>query len=232
MDILIKFCYNQNKEHNIMNIIYKTFRKVRRKISSKKRNYVSKYNLENDFSIISCNCLGGLMYHDLKMQFLSPTINLFIETPDFIKFCLNLNEYIRLELVEDKTFSKYPIGVLGDIKIHFLHYENFYSARTNWNKRKERINFDKIFVIISDRDNFNEDLLAKIDEIKYPKVLFAHKKYNDYTVFIEKDKNKKMVGDLTDYINFNGVRKYEYYFDFEKWFTGKYKSSECMIQHK
>lgn len=211
--------------------MHKIYRRIRKYISDKRRKFLNIYELRNNFSIISCNCLGGLIYHDLNMQFLSPTINLFINTPDFVKFCNNIEYYIACELVEHKDDRDYPIGMLDDIQIDFLHYKDFNEAKTCWNKRKKRINYNNIFVIISDRDNYSDDLLSEIDKIKYPKVLFSHKKIaRDYCVYVRKDKNKKMVGPLMDYIDFKGHKKYEYYFDICKWLTGKYSVNECVLR--
>ena len=207
---------------------YKVVNKLRNLIATKKRKVEIEEELANDFSIISCNCIGGMVYHDLKMKFLSPTINLYIDTPDFIKMCLNLKDYMEKELV-DANNKDYPIGILGDIKIHVLHYKSFKEAKESWDKRKERINYEKIFVIISDRDNFSENLLDSIDKIPYKKVLYSHKKIEkDYVVYVEKDKKFNTVRTLTDFINFKGIRKYEYYFDIYKWLSGKYTVKECL----
>ncbi|MBR1581521.1 MAG: DUF1919 domain-containing protein [Bacilli bacterium] len=211
---------------------YKVVNKLRNLIATKKRKVEIEEELVNDFSIISCNCIGGMVYHDLKMKFLSPTINLYIDTPDFIKMCLNLKDYMEKELV-DANNKDYPIGILGDIKIHFLHYKSFKEAKESWDKRKERINYEKIFVIISDRDNFSENLLDSIDKIPYKKVLYSHKKIEkDYVVYVEKDKKFNTVRTLTDFINFKGIRKYEYYFDIYKWLSGKYTVKECLKNKK
>ena len=56
-------------------MIVKVYGKLKSIISSKKRTVKRNYPLTNDFSIISCNCVGGLLYHDFDMKFLSPTIN-------------------------------------------------------------------------------------------------------------------------------------------------------------
>lgn len=209
-------------------ILNKIFYKFKSIISSKRRNIEQKYIHSNQYSIISCNCIGGLIYHDYKQQFLSPTINLFIESPDFIKLCKNLKDYMDYELFEFKSNQDYPIGVLNDIKIHFLHYRNFNEAKKKWNARKLRINWDNIFVIMSDRDNFSPELINDFLELPYKKVLFSHKDYScDEIVFVERDKNKNEVDDLTKYFNFSGTKTYEYYFDFDKWLTGKYSTGEC-----
>ena len=37
-----------------------------------------------DFTILSCNCAAGILYHRYNHPFLSPTINLWIEQNDFL----------------------------------------------------------------------------------------------------------------------------------------------------
>ena len=58
--------------------------------------YRNKY-INHDVSIISMNCTGGILYHDLGLKFLSPTINLFFRAEDFIKFCENLDYYLSID---------------------------------------------------------------------------------------------------------------------------------------
>ena len=212
------------------------FDKIKNRIFTlfgKRREIGSGEKPEEGFTIISCNCIAGITYHNLNMEFLTPTINLYIEMPDFLNMCLNLEEYMHRELLEaDDSMTKgHPVGVLGgDVRIHFLHYNSFDEAFAAWERRKQRINYDKIFVIITDRDGFEDHMLEQLDLISYPKVFFSHKKpQNDYTVFIKCDRRKKTVGDLTRFVNLRKVRKYEYYFDMNKWLTGKYSIDECLI---
>lgn len=48
-----------------------------------------------DFSIIAPNCIGGVIYHRLGMQFLSPTINLCIpDKKQYVRFAANLRHYL------------------------------------------------------------------------------------------------------------------------------------------
>lgn len=209
-------------------ILNKIFYKFKSIIASKKRKVECKYVHSESYSIISCNCIGGLLYHDFNQKFLSPTINLFIESPDFIKLCKNLKDYMNYELIELNSTQNYPIGVLKDIKIHFLHYKTFDEAKEKWNTRKERINWNNIFVIMSDRDHFHPDLINEFLELPYKKVLFSHKEYNqDEIVFVRRDAKKDEVDDLTKYFNFSGIKTYEYYFNFDKWLTGEYSTGEC-----
>lgn len=47
-----------------------------------------------DFSLISNNCIAGIIYHDLGLPFRTPTINLFFENDDFFRFADNLEYYL------------------------------------------------------------------------------------------------------------------------------------------
>lgn len=97
---------------------------VKRKIKNlinkiKRRNIIKSYKKQlnnKDFTLISSNCNGSFIMHDLGVKFNSPTINLFILPKDFNKFIKNLDEYLNYELLEDRDDNiKYPIGKLNDI---------------------------------------------------------------------------------------------------------------------
>ena len=87
----------------------------RKKINKQNRKKVLGSNIP---TIISCNCTGGVMYHDLGWQFMSPTINLYMNCADYVKFCENLDYYLSLKLspLPDEDRS-YPVALLDDIKI-------------------------------------------------------------------------------------------------------------------
>lgn len=131
----------------------------------------SKLNL-SDVSLISMNCIGGIVYIDCKSQFLSPTAGLFMLPGDFIKFVNNLDEYLTKTPVVFMG-SQYPIGILGDIKIYFMHYASPEEAVEKWERRKLRVNKDKIIVIMVERNGFRDNHFEAFKQIKYPKVLFT-----------------------------------------------------------
>ena len=54
--------------------------------------------VNKDFTIIASNCTAGILYHELGLKFLSPTINLYMEGDDFVKFCTNINYYLNVEM--------------------------------------------------------------------------------------------------------------------------------------
>lgn len=109
----------------------------------------------HDFTIISQNCVGGFIYHQLGLKFLTPTINLYFYPHDFIELVRHLRFYMNTELVEDKTTTKpFPVGILGDrghyIRIYFNHSKNFTEAKQKWLIRSQRINYQNIFIIGGD----------------------------------------------------------------------------------
>ena len=50
-------------------------------------------------SFFTPNCLGGLLFHDLGLQFRSPTVNLMLLQTDFAKFMLDMEAYLKKEFV-------------------------------------------------------------------------------------------------------------------------------------
>ena len=97
-------------------------------LENKLYNINKKKHLKNkDFTIISSNCVGGIIYHDLGLPFLTPTVNLSFDMNDFVKFVSNLKYYIDKDLIKLDTNKEYPIGVIEDIKINFIHYKTLLS---------------------------------------------------------------------------------------------------------
>lgn len=125
-----------------------------------------------DFSIISQNCIGGVFYHDMKIQFMSPTINLFFTCADFVKFVSNLDYYLQQNLIITWG-EEYPIGYLDDIIVYFQHYACCEDAKLKWEERKKRINKGKIIILCTDMEGFSDEVYEKWKEIPYPKILFS-----------------------------------------------------------
>lgn len=150
-----------------------------------------------DISIISMNCIGGIVYHDCHQEFLSPTINLFFLPSDFIKFVSNLEYYLSLT-PNIKMGDDYPIGQIDDIKIFFMHYTSCEDALEKWEKRKKRVNYDKIFIIMVERDGFSKEDFENFKKLKYPKILFTKtKEYDcDSSFYMSKYKNLDQLPDI------------------------------------
>lgn len=193
-------------------------------IISKFKSSIKTKKLKNkNFTIISHNCVGGVIYHDLNLRFNSPTIDLWFISKEFIKFCENLEHYLNCELkpIKQNQFD-YPLAKLDDITLYCMHYESFEEFKEKWERRVKRVNYDNLFFMMSERDGCNEEDIKHFDKLPYKnKVIFVHKvmphiksaHYIPGTETIEngqncvvplsnfKDKEKRYIDDF-DYIKF------------------------------
>lgn len=110
-------------------------------------------------TIFSPSCWGGITYNRLGLRFDSPLINMFEDHDDYIKFLRNPKFYFLKFYLEYKgrgydSYQKryYPIAQCGDIVLHFNHYKSFGEANMAWNRRKTRVNWDNLFVMMYDND--------------------------------------------------------------------------------
>lgn len=108
-----------------------------------------------NFSIICQNCIAGFIYHQLGLEFLTPTINLYFFPADFIDLVRNLKFYMNSQLLEDTDANEsFPVGILGNkdryIRIYFNHATKFSDAKIDWERRKKRINYNNLYVIAGD----------------------------------------------------------------------------------
>jgi len=203
-------------KEKIKEIYFRIFGKIR----AKKFNFT-------DFTIISNNCFGGIVYRNHHLPYLTPTAGLFIMPRDYIKFIYNLKHYLSITPIEIKidesTYSNYlkslnydgVIGKIDDVELMFLHYKDFDEAKTKWERRKKRINFDKIIYKFNDQNNCTIDELKKFEAFPAKnKILFTARKYdginsyvltqfkNDgYVVDDTKAKNINSVFNIYDYLN-------------------------------
>lgn len=100
-----------------MNKRIKNFvRKITIKLRHKKYHKIRVKN--EDVTILSNCCIGGTMYNDLGLKFLSPTVNLFFGHHGFIDFINHLDEYRDAELhdlIDEYASLPYPKIIFTDL---------------------------------------------------------------------------------------------------------------------
>lgn len=184
-----------------------------------------------NISLITSNCIGGIMYHDMGLQFCSPTINLFFHPDDFITFCECISNfkgegrYSCTQVYEDGI--SYPIGeftcvVNNENKVfrcHFMHYKTYEEALNKWKQRAERIELDKIFIIMTDTE-CTEEHLNKFQALTWKNKIFvtSNKQWKDKenVAYIGAYRNDKINRLLTSYQGVLGKR-YIDNFNYVKW---------------
>ncbi|TVX92636.1 DUF1919 domain-containing protein [Paenibacillus agilis] len=155
--------------HRVIQYICNTCMKRIRNIACnrKRRRLINKTP-----TIISNNCVGGIIYHDLGLPFNSPTINMYFEHDEFIKYVTYLEEYSKTELFKDTdTEENFPVGVLrnefGEVKLYFMHFASFEEAKEKWEERTKRIDLNNIFIIMDGVLHYTQNDLEQFDNIKY-----------------------------------------------------------------
>ena len=176
-------------------------------------------------TIIASNCIGTFIYYDMKLRFNSPTINLSFDMNDYLRFLENLHWYLEQPLVsyEDDRFD-YPCGMVGDVEIRFNHYKTFEEAAAKWNERKQRVDWDNLFIIGIDGDGCTYDSLRRFDALPYKnKVIFTHKPYPEFSSahYLPGFESLGCIGRATDFKDQYLIRRYMDHFDYVSFLNGK-----------
>lgn len=179
----------------------KSIKTIKYYFQNYKKKFWIKKNMEElkvkEISIISQNGIGGALYQDMKQFCFSPTINLFFEAQDFMKFVLNMKYYIELPM--KMHWENYPIGILDDITINFINYDTCFQAESMWNERKNKIKFDKIFILCTDQNGFDMETYKMWEKIRYPKLLFTvNPQYSEEALYYEEYSHMEVLPEIID----------------------------------
>lgn len=183
------------------------------------RNLWIRFNIKNPtFTIISNNCWGGNIYNILKIPYNTPTIGLFFFAEDYVEFCRNLKYYLNQELSfisrEESKYKEsikkdYPIGIIDNMEIHFLHYKNCEEAEQKWNRRKKRINWDNIILKFSQRDLCNRDCIQQFMDLDYKnKICFSYEKNIKDIIYVPELEDSSIVDETEITLKYFNIIKY------------------------
>lgn len=209
------------------------------------RNLLKRFNYKliylkkhKNFTIISNNCIAGFIYHDLNIEYTSPTVGLQFSQQDYVKFCKSFFEYINNEIIESSKkdmkedqveFEKlgggiidFPVGKLDDLTIYFQHYETFIDAIKKWNRRKKRTYKNNLFFVFLAYDTTPQTLLDDFNNIDHPnKIILTNSKRTD-----AKNEFPLFNGDKSWYDKINFKKRYYQKFDFLDWIYRESKKIE------
>lgn len=195
------------------------FRKIGSYRLNRKRKIWKKKLVNKNFSILCSTCIGGIIYHDLGLRFLSPTINMYISNPDFIKFACNLKYYMSQDLRFIKSEESFPVAMLDDIVLYFNHASSNEEAAENWKRRKERINYDNLYFIFYYREGMTLEQIREIEKATCKRVaLITYKPLElPYAVYMKGDGSTKQNFLEKDIF---GIMTIEKEWDFVSWLNG------------
>ena len=163
--------------------------KIYRRIPARQRRKKLK---ANDFTIISNNCWGGMVYECYDLRKDSPTVGLYFMADDYVRFLSKLHFYINQKLLfikpeqsnyynlfkNDKDWLSYPKARLDDVEIVFMHYNSEKEARESWERRCKRIHWDNLLVKFNDQNGCRyENVKAFLDLPFDNKLFFTCKKW-------------------------------------------------------
>ena len=175
-------------------------------------------------TVFASNCNGGVMTHDLGLQFKSPTVNLFIRPKEYVKFLANLHHYLYEASFVAGGGADYPVGILDDIRVDFVHYQSFDEAVEKWNSRLDRIDLDNAFYIMTERDGCTHDDLVAFDELPYEnKVVFVSRPMPEISCSFYDPSFPVVNGELdvlSNYVSKLSGRRYLDAFDYVSFFNG------------
>lgn len=205
-------------------------RELLKKIRDSARDYIinrkNREKLQNqEFTIIASDCTGAMIYHDLKVRFDSPTINLYMSASDYIKFISRMEHYLQVSMKEIEVKEvNYPCAKLDDIILYLVHYKTFDEAKEKWEARKRRIHPENIFYIFNDRNGCTEEDVEKFFSLPLQNKIFftANRewevKHSD-AFFVDRFAGEQFVGVMTSYCGLSLKRNYDC-FDYVGWFNG------------
>ncbi|OGR05357.1 MAG: hypothetical protein A2520_06505 [Deltaproteobacteria bacterium RIFOXYD12_FULL_53_23] len=126
-----------------------------------------------NFTLISNDCWGGILYSWLGIQFQTPFINLVVPPQDYITLAGDIEYFLNQDLIfhaEDQK-NTYPVGALDGVRIHFVHDPTSHEAKLKWNRRIKRINRQNIFFKFETEDL---PLIKSFDNLAVPrKIVFT-----------------------------------------------------------
>lgn len=150
----------EKRPYNIRLILRKVYVCMR-------RIYISQCIKGRNISIISNNCMGAEISHNLGMRFNSPIVNLQIMPEDYIRFCSNLIYYMSEDIQECVDFTQHQRQLIKkEIATSNYGQAEFNNLKNLENYRKNRLwrnifLFDDTEALLQKNISYNQTIREK-----------------------------------------------------------------------
>ena len=136
-------------------------------------------------TILSNICTAGFIYKMMNMPMLSPTINIGIESEDFIKLCKDPKKYLSEDIIiegweRDHGNPRLPkdmmVGRVLDISVYFTHISKDEDVSSRWNVMRKNVNWDNLIYVMAEHQrlepiSFNS--IKKFNELEGKKLFIG-----------------------------------------------------------
>lgn len=179
-------------------------------------------------SILANNCAAGRMLHDLGLRLDTPTVNLWMTVGDFLSLAEGLPGSLAGELREVRdSGERNPVADLlfdgGRARLHFLHETTFERAKSDWERRRERVDFGRLFLVATDNSDATPAELDRFLRLPWPKKMFVKdawkaERLGEAGVFVRGDFRDGF--NVHDFPGWFGETHYQRSLDFASWIVG------------
>ena len=136
--------------------------------------------------IIANNCLGSRFYKIIKREYNTPFVGLFLLPECFVKLSNNFEYYMSQEVrfvteskyayinqLRENHEGDYPLGLLVDLEINFLHYRSQEEALDKWDRRKKRMDWEHLYFVLIANGPCDDAMMRDfVKDRSLPKVCF------------------------------------------------------------
>ena len=113
----------------------------------------------------------------------------------------------------------YPVALLNDVKIYFNHAKTKEEAEIDWERRKTRINYENLYIIMYDRNGLTDDDYSDLAKVKCEnRIVLSTREHPEFS-FVKKLKNNpgRINGAQCLDKDIFGIHTFEKQWDFTAW---------------
>lgn len=115
------------------------------------------------------------MYQYYGIPYKTPTEGLYFIAKDFLKLVERPEYYFKHEVSlinpQESTLAKkgkdihYPVGLIDDVEVYFMHYPDPIEAVNKWHRRASRMNFKKLFFLLTETELSDKEDIVYFSEL-------------------------------------------------------------------